>query len=456
MNAPNRASRSLHDHRALGLVTLGVAAVLLAADFSGAIHTVFSSGGRTVRAVFANSQQLRKGDLVRIQGVDVGKVTDIKLDPGARSATVSMSVADSAGPLYADARATLRWRTVLGASYAVVLDRGTPNAGRLAARAIPESRTSNQVELEAVMSADQGGAKTGLQTMPGELAKALRDPMPPARALGTLADVSPAVAQGVGALRGQQADTDLRSVVAATAAPVQALDAPNDQLRSLVAGAAATLQTTAGRQADIRSTIAQAPGVLRSTDATVRGLDTTLALADPLIAQLRIPAPDVGPTVAQLHPTLTDADRLLHHAVPLVHALRPAVASLASAARAGGPLLVGLTPSIDRVNGTILPFMGAKDPQTQHSAAEMVGGVFTALGSGASGQMDGGGHFIRFPVTVGSSPAYLPCQTYIGNPDASKLIECQSLQQALKDLLSYNPLGSPPKAPGSASQGSGR
>jgi phospholipid/cholesterol/gamma-HCH transport system substrate-binding protein len=435
------ASRILHDRIALGFVTLSVGLVLLAADFSGVIHTVFSSGGRTVKAVFANTQQLAKGDLVRIKGVDVGKVTGIELDPGARSATVSMSIDDSAGPLYADARAALRWRTVLGASYAVYLDRGTANAGSLAARTIPETRTTSQVEVEDVLSADQGSARTSLQTMPGELAKALRDPTPPARAFGTLADVSPAVAQGVGALRGQQADTDLRNVISATAATVRALDAPNDQLRSLVAGAAATLETTAARQADIRSTIAQAPGVLQSTDTTVRRLDTTLALADPLIAQLLVPASDVAPTVAQLRPTLTGADRLAQHAVPLLQALRPAVSSLASAARAGVPLLIGLTPSIDRVDRTILPFMGAKDPQTQHSASEMVGGVFSALGSGASAQMDGGGHFIRFPATFGSSPAYLPCQTYVGNPDASKLIECESLQQALKDLLSYSPFG---------------
>jgi hypothetical protein len=53
--------------------------------------------------------------------------------------------------------------------------------------------------------------------------------------------------------------------------------------------------------------------------------------------------------------------------------------------------------------------------------------------------MDQNGHFIRFPATAGSSPFYLPCQTYLGNPSAKQLVACQSLQQMLQAFLNYNP-----------------
>jgi hypothetical protein len=75
----------------------------------------------------------------------------------------------------------------------------------------------------------------------------------------------------------------------------------------------------------------------------------------------------------------------------------------------------------------------------------MIGGTFTGLGSGAPAQESAAGHFIRFPATSGSSPVYLPCQIYYGNPDAQKLIECQTLQQALQTYLSYSPFGPPPR-----------
>jgi ABC-type transporter Mla subunit MlaD len=447
------SSRAGGDHVALGIVTLLVAFGLMAASFSGITQRLFAGGGRTVNAVFANAQQLRKGDPVRIGGVDVGKVKDVRLDAGAGQATVVLRLDDSAGPLYADAHAALRWRTVLGASYAVSLQRGTPAAGDLGSQTIPRSHTSAQVEVEDLASLARGGARTGLQTMPGELARALRDARAPSRALRTLADVAPAVDRGVGALRGQQLDRDLRTLVAATSATMRGLDTPTDELQRVVAGAAATLATTGAHGADLRSTIAQGPGVLARTAATVRRLDHTLGLADPLIARLHGPAADVAPTVAQLRPTVAGADRLLRRAVPLLVSLRPAVTSLASAARQGLPVIDGLAPSLARLDKTILPFLAEKDPETQRSATEMIGPTFTGLGSGAAGQEDENGHFIRFPATSGSSPFYLPCQIYAGNPDKDKIVACKSLQDALHSLLTYNPLG---PAPGTAPGGKGR
>lgn len=434
-------------NRLLGVITIGVVAALIVGDFTGVLRGAFGGGGRTVKAVFSDTQQLTKGDFVRIQGVDVGHVTGIRLDPGARHATVTMSLDSSAGPLYADARASLRWRTVLGASYAMSLDRGTPSAGSLGSQTIPLSRTSNQVELDDVAAFDRGSVQRGLQTIPGELARALRDPQPPTQALGTLADISPAVTTGVGALRGQTLDSDLRTAIAASARTVRALDAPNNELQTLVAAASATLRTTAIAGGDISTTIAQAPATLQSADTTVKQLNTTLRAADPLIARLTPTAPAIASTVAQLHPTVTGLDGLLRKAVPLLDALRPAVGSLADAARRGLPLLENLTPSFDRVNNTILPYLGETDPGTQHTTSEMIGGTFTGLGSGATAQMDANGHFIRFPVTAGSSPLYLPCQTYYGNPDKAKLVECQSLEHALQTYLSYSPLGPPRTTP---------
>jgi phospholipid/cholesterol/gamma-HCH transport system substrate-binding protein len=433
------------DDRLLGLITVTVIAGLLAGDFTGAFRDAFSGGGRTVKAVFADAQQLQAGDFVRIDGVDAGSVTGITLNPGARSATVTMQVDPSAGPLYANASAQLRWRTVLGASYAVALDRGNPGTGPLGSGTIAESHTSNQVELEDVLAFDSGGARAGLQAMPGALAAALRDPQPPAQSLGTLAAISPSLATALNATRGQRPDTDLQQLIRATASTVSALDTPTGEARTLISAAAATLEQTAASQADIRATIAAAPAALASTRQTVTRLNVTLGLADPLLATLKPGVPEVAPTAAQLHPTVVRLDAVLRRAVPLLHALRPAVSSLAGAARAGLPLLTALTPSLDRVNNSILPYLGAKDPETQHTTAEMIGGTFTGLGSGAPAQMDAAGHFIRFPATSGSSPVYLPCQIYYGNPDAKKLVECQTLQQALQTFLSYSPLGPPPQ-----------
>jgi hypothetical protein len=178
---------------------------------------------------------------------------------------------------------------------------------------------------------------------------------------------------------------------------------------------------------------------MQQLTTTFSQLSTTLHLANPLLRTLEGPAVDVAPTVAHLYPTVVGARDLLDRAVPLLHALAPAVTSLKTAAQQGLPLLNEITPSLTQLADTFLPYMNTIDPATQHTTAQMIGPTTEALGPDIAGQMDQNGHFIRFPATAGSSPFYLPCQTYLGNPSAKQLIACQSLQQMLQAFLNYNP-----------------
>jgi virulence factor Mce-like protein len=420
------------------VVVLSVGVLLLV--FSGSLTTVENSFGPTytnVKAVFSNSQQLHVGDFVRIDGADVGTVQNIALDPGARSTTVTMQVRQT-GPLYADARASLRWRLLLGGSFYVSIDRGTQSAGPLGSAVIPVSRTSGQVELDDIGSVVQGGARTGLQAMPKALASALAHPLVPGQDLATLAAVAPSVQAGVGALRGQLPDADLVSLMQNATTTMQALDTSNSDIRALVEGGAATMAVTAAREADLRSTFAQAPGTMQQTRLTMGQLNVTLALAHTLLEKLRDPATQVAPALDALRPTVLDADRLLRRAVPLLHALRPTVSSLARTARAAAPLLVALTPSLDRLDKTILPYISAIDPISKLSMAQTFGPAVATL-SVAGASEDQVSHILEFPATAGSSLLELGCQENFGNPNSAQLIECKGLSQALQSVLSFLP-----------------
>ena len=429
----------------LGGITLLIFLGLVLGVMAGAIGPqMFSGGGRKVTAVFANVEQLIAGDEVRVDGVYEGTVSSIKLDPGGRSTSVTMTVFGSAGPLYRDATATIAWKTVLGGAFNIDLTRGNVAAGPLGSNAIPLSRTTNQVEVDDLLSFDQGSAKAGLQRMFGELATALSQPQPPSRLLGTLAAVSPAVTTGIRALRGQAQDSDLRNLVTGAASTVQALDAPNGQLRSLVQGAAATVAVTAARAGDIQAALDEATPAMDQTKTTFAQLRTTLALANPLLRSLSGSVGQVAPTVEQLYPTVVGARNLLNTAVPLLHALPPTLRSLASTSRQGVPLLQTVTPSLDRLENTVLPYLNTVDPSSNHTTAEMIGPTAEALGPDIAGQEDQNGHFIRFPATAGSSPLYLPCQIYAGNPTTNQLLACESLQTLLSSFVNYNPLSNIP------------
>src|SRR5206468_7857357 len=114
-------------------------------------------------------------------------------------ARVKLSVDKDAGPIYADARARIRMKTLLGAAQYVEIDRGTPRAGPLGDRVIPSDRTNVQVEIDDVTDIFRNGAVTGLKTLPPELTAALKDPNPLRSALQTVGDIAPTAARGLNA-----------------------------------------------------------------------------------------------------------------------------------------------------------------------------------------------------------------------------------------------------------------
>jgi len=428
----------------LGLTVLAVLTALMAANFTGFLHDALEKDpSRTVRATFRTTQQLAPGDKVRIDGLDVGKVDKLTLDKGGRTTTATLKLADDAGPLYADARAQVRFKLLLGSAFYIRLQRGNARRGTLGDEAIPATRTSSQIELEDVTSLIQGDSRRGLRSLLKESTAALSDKARLPTALDALAEASPELEGATSALRGQDQDRDLQDLVRNASRAVHALDAPGDDLRAVVSDTGRVVATTARRRDDIQRLLAVAPAASTQARRTFTDLHRTLDGVDPLVSDLMPAAPAVAPTVTGLRATATRGASLLQRARPLARALRPAVIRLGAAARQGVPLLAALKPTLRRLDSTVLPNLNERDPQTQLTTAEAIGPFFSSFGQ-AGGQMDKFGHFIRFPATAGNASAYLPCQTYLLNPDKPKAIVCKSLQEALDAVLSYNPSEPPP------------
>lgn len=429
------------DHQvAIGLLVLvGVFGVSLLV-FSGIPRALYDTRGETVTAVFRTTAVMAKDTPVRVHGVRVGRVKKTTLNEGGRSATVELAVREEGLPLYKDATAGLDIATVLGGNYVIDIDPGTPSRGELDPLVIPQRQTSTQVEVDEVLEPIRVDEREGLKTMLDELPRAFAENEAPARALGRLADISPQLTRGVGALRGERRDRDLRALVTNTASTVRALDAPADSLTRLVEGGAVTVATTAGREGDIRTTIDRAARVLPEVKTTVDLLDETLGLADPVIARLREPAADVAPTVRALRPTLVGADRLLRDARPLLRSLRPAATSLASAAREGRPLLDELSPVLRRVDRRILPDLAKPDEVTGRPTYQMLGPGVSALHS-LAGAFDEVSGLVNLTPSGGERAIdSAPCQVYLTDPTSDELAQCRDIGDAIQDFFSFDPI----------------
>jgi phospholipid/cholesterol/gamma-HCH transport system substrate-binding protein len=421
-----RASRASGDKSLLGAVFLLAVVGLFVVVFLHLPAKLTAPGGHRLTAVFADAQTLATGDPVRLHGVQVGTVTGIDLDRGGRSATVSMSVSDDALPLYADARATVRWRSLFGAAFVIDLDRGTPALGPLRGGALDRRHTATQVLLEDLTTAMAGRAREGTRAVLREFPRVLADREVPRNALQAMADTAPPIREGMRAVQGQRRK-DLGRLVANSARTVRALDAPSEEMNALVSGAATTFATTARRRADISRALVDAADTLPRVRRTARRLDGTLRRADPLLASLDQAAPELVPTAARLDPTLAAARGLLSDARPLLSELRPAVASLASASRTGAPVLAELRPILSRLDQRILPGLAERSAESNRTGYQMIGpGMAGLLGSFST--FDNNNNFLRFTANFSEkSVDTAPCRSAFTDPKPAELVTCEAL-----------------------------
>lgn len=444
-----RPRRSLFDiqpgqHRPK-LVRNGAVFCVLAAIFLYIIYTKpslpFGGGGQTVTADFAYAANVVPGRTpVREYGVDVGVVTGVQRVATGNGVRVTMSITPGSGvSLHRDASASLRWRTLLGLNYYVDLLPGSSSAPALGAAAIPQSRTSSQVEIDQALEPLNAQGRHAFGTMVDQFDAGFADPAAVRRTIQSAAPAMRNLAAGLPGLRGTNPGTDLPGLVASTNRWMGALARDDASLGSLVDNGAVALGVTAANQLDLGSSFDQAPAALQQTQATMARLQTTLGILDPIASRLEPGAQRLAHAAALARTALVAATPLLAELKPTLAAIRPSVASLATAARAGVPVLNSLAPTLDRTVSTYIPWLKTADPETKLKEYEAVGPTLASVSS-ALAFGDRSGTLAGFEAGAGENivAGVSPCSTYLTDPTVpiSKKVDCQALAQLIASLFS--------------------
>jgi hypothetical protein len=222
------------------------------------------------------------------------------------------------------------------------------------------------------------------------------------------------------ALRGQNIG-DLTHLVQTTAHTVGALSADTGSLKRLVDGADQALAVTAAHNDALAQALRLSPPALDATRSTSLVLDRTLSALDPLVTKLEPGARLLGPTNDVLAPLLARASRTLREAVPLLRVAPGALRALAYASGEGIPLIAGLTPVVDRLDESLLPFLARTDPDTRLKLYETFGPTASALSSTLSG-FDVNGYSYNFDAQLSTGSVLLPC--HLGLAGAPNLGGC--------------------------------
>jgi phospholipid/cholesterol/gamma-HCH transport system substrate-binding protein len=439
------------------LVLLGVA---LIAYFGFTKHIPFTHGFR-VKAVFANSNNVRPNSPVRIAGVNIGKVTNVEAYKGGdgNAALVTMEIQKDGLPIHKDATMKVRPRIFLEGNEFVDVQPGTPSAPTISdGDTIPMTQTSAPVQFDQVLSALQSNTRddlkrllegygTALTYQPTAADDATQDPavrgQTAAQSLNDSIDTAPGALRNTAivndALQGLQRH-DLSGLVDNTARVAKALSRNQQSLQDFVTNFNTTLAALASRQNELKQTIAKLGPTLQHTDTALTHLDAsfpnarafareilpgvretpaTIDAALPWIAQTRklVSQPELGGLLKELKPTTVDLARLVEGTLTTL-------------------------PQADLVSqcvtNVILPTGDVKiqDGQFTSNVENYKEFWYTMVGlAGESQNFDGNGHYVRF--AVGGGAETISTGKYGGNAG-----------EKLYGNVNEAPLGTRPAYPG--------
>ena len=323
--------------------------VVSAAVFLGFTkHIPFTSGFK-VEAVFRSANSIRKNSPVRIAGVNIGKVKDVKRQPGTNAAIVVMEIDKKGLPIHKDATMKIRPRIFLEGNFFVDLRPGTPSAPTISdGDTIPMTQTATPVQLDQVLTALQQdtrddlrktleGYGTALTAKPTAAEDASADPA--ARGETAAKSLNDSFKTGGDALKntsivnqallGTQ-QHDVSGLIRNLGTVSRSLDRNESQLQDLVTNFNTTMASFASRKEDLRSTIRELAPTLETANRTFDSLNAafpnTRAFAREILPGVR----ESAPTISASFPFIKQARALLspQELQGLVNDLRPTTANL--------------------------------------------------------------------------------------------------------------------------------
>lgn len=262
-------------------------------------------------AVFESTNRLAKRSPVRIAGVDVGKVVDVRpMEDGSGLVKVKMQIRDKGLPIKRDAELKVRSRLFLEGNYFVDLEPGSPSAPELdEGSTIPPNQTASPVQFSQVLTVLQSETRQDLRTLLFEYSQALKREGAAGfnQAVKHWEDAWRNTSQVNDSMLGRQPH-DLTRVLKGQGRVFGALSRDEEKLKDLVTGLNDTISGFARQEDNLRAAIPELRDVFREGRPALASLDRALP-------EIRGFARDALPGARSSSPTL-DAQ------IPFVRQLR--------------------------------------------------------------------------------------------------------------------------------------
>jgi phospholipid/cholesterol/gamma-HCH transport system substrate-binding protein len=366
-------------------------AALLAAGVAVLLVLLGGGGDYRVVAIAPDAGQLVEGNVVKVGGVEVGKVESIELDERNRARLVLRIDDERFHPLHEGTKVQIRSTSLSSVAGRTVSLHPGPNDARALedGEEIATEDVGAIVELDQIVNTLDAETRAGLQDVVHGGATALSTRGPQTRA--ALDALSPALGETAATarevIRDQRA---FRRALVTGAGVAGAVAGEREALERGLAGGAVTFGALADERRSLDDALARAPDVLRAANSTLADLRValdelrpTLRAARPTTSRLRPTLTELRPVLRRARPVLPDLRALLRDATLVLRdvpgtekAARPAFGSAASALRAADPVVGGLR---------------AYTP-------DVVAGLLNGFGGTTAGYYDANGHYVRIAL----------------------------------------------------------
>jgi len=402
--------------RSRQLVAALIAGVIIAvATYAAFVKQLPFESQFQIKADFASANQLLPGSLVRIAGLNIGKVTAIGPGPH-ESSIVTMEIDDHSVPIHSDATFSVIPRLILEGNDYVNVAPGTPSAPLLRNGAtVGESQTSDPVQLDQVLDVLDQPTRYALKDTIANLAAGLGSAGGPQTESGA-AGLSEAARQLDGALASvTQVATALQGTQSGDL--TRAIHSTGDMTAQFAQNpsALANLVTNYNRVVGVLAANSQA------LSSSIYQLNHLFRVAPPALTSLDRALPQVTTLANALRPALQVAPTPLAHASDFVSQLGALVSSreLPNLLTDLAPVTTNLPP-LERQLEALFPYvnsvMGCVNthivPTLDHVLPDPAGSTGDPIWldylhglanfAGAAADFDGNGSTLRLGVTEGN------------------------------------------------------
>jgi virulence factor Mce-like protein len=320
----------------------------------------------TFKAAFESAAETKVKSPVRIAGVNVGEVSDVKPIGNKGAALLTMKISKEGLPIHKDAQLKIRQRIFLEGNKFIDLQPGSPSAPILKkGDTIPSNQTATPVQFADLLTALQSDTRSDLQTFLREYSKGL--------AGGGARGFNRSIPYWVPAYKNSALANDatlgtkahdLSRLLKGQAITFGALARDETALQGLISNLNTTAEAFAVHDVALQQTIPALDNVLRVGSPALRSLNDSLPSLRAFARDALPGTISSGPTLKASLPFIHQANLLMRESElkGLARTLRAAIPALARLQKTSVPFFKENRALSSCQNRVIVPFAKEKVP----------------------------------------------------------------------------------------------